>query len=69
MFDEATSALDNDTEAEVIESIEALNKDLTVVMIAHRLSTIARCDRVVDLSHGSVKRILDLQALDNVSTT
>ena len=57
VFDEATSALDNDTEAEVIESIEALNKDLTVVMIAHRLSTIARCDRVVDLSHGSVKRI------------
>ena len=57
VFDEATSALDTDTEAEVIESIEALNKDLTVVMSAHRLSTIARCDRVVDLSHGSVKRI------------
>lgn len=57
VFDEATSALDNDTEAAVMEAIEGLSRDLTLVIIAHRLSTISRCDRVIELEHGIVRRI------------
>jgi ATP-binding cassette, subfamily B, bacterial PglK len=52
VFDEATSALDNLTEAEVIDAIEALPGDKTVIMIAHRLSTVKRCDRIVVLDKG-----------------
>ena len=37
MFDEATSSLDTSTEQAVMESIEQLSKDLTIVIIAHRL--------------------------------
>lgn len=64
VFDEATSALDNDTEAAVMEAIEGLSRDLTVIMIAHRLSTIARCDRVIELGHGTVKRVVRPAELD-----
>ena len=52
VFDEATSALDNLTEQDVMEAIQALPGDKTVVMIAHRLSTVKRCDRIIVLDHG-----------------
>jgi ABC-type multidrug transport system fused ATPase/permease subunit len=52
VFDEATSALDNLTEAEVMDAIDALPGDKTVLMIAHRLSTVKRCDRIIVLDKG-----------------
>ena len=54
VFDEATSALDNLTEAEVIEAIDALPGDKTVLMIAHRLTTVKRCDRIIVLDKGHI---------------
>lgn len=57
VFDEATSALDNETERTVMESIDTLKANLTVVIIAHRLSTLQKCDRIVELGEGGVKRI------------
>lgn len=53
VFDEATSALDTSTEQAVMEAIEGLSRELTIVMIAHRLSTVARCDRIIRLNDGS----------------
>ena len=54
ILDEATSALDNETEQAVMDAINQLDRNLTVVMIAHRLSTVAKCDRVIRLDHGRV---------------
>lgn len=54
VFDEATSALDNLTEREVMDAIDALPDEKTVVMIAHRLSTLHRCDRIVVMDQGCV---------------
>ncbi|ASP23586.1 glutamine ABC transporter ATP-binding protein (plasmid) [Antarctobacter heliothermus] len=54
LFDEATSALDNATEKEVMQSIEALPGDKTLIMIAHRLSTLRNCDRIMVLRHGEL---------------
>jgi ABC-type multidrug transport system fused ATPase/permease subunit len=54
VFDEATSALDNLTEAEVMDAIDALPGDKTVLMIAHRLSTVKRCDRIIVLDKGQL---------------
>jgi ABC-type multidrug transport system fused ATPase/permease subunit len=54
VLDEATSALDNITERSVLEAIEALGRDMTILIIAHRLSTVQRCDIVVELEHGRV---------------
>jgi ATP-binding cassette, subfamily B, bacterial PglK len=55
-LDEATSALDNATEQSVMQSIDALGREVTVVMIAHRLSTLQSCDRIFELRHGSLFR-------------
>lgn len=54
VFDEATSALDNLTEQAVMDAIESLDRDLTILIIAHRLSTVKRCDRIVELDRGRV---------------
>ena len=52
IFDEATSSLDNETEKEIIKSIEGLSKDLTIIMVAHRLSTLTNCDRLISIKNG-----------------
>ena len=49
VFDEATSALDSETESEVIESINNLDRELTIIIIAHKLNVIKYCDRVLEL--------------------
>jgi ABC-type multidrug transport system fused ATPase/permease subunit len=54
VLDEATSALDTRTEMEVIEAINALHGQLTLIIIAHRLSTIARCDSIVSLENERI---------------
>ena len=54
VFDEATSALDNATEQSVMDAIEGLSSDLTILLIAHRLSTIKRCDTIVQLERGKL---------------
>ncbi len=56
VFDEATSALDNGTERAVMDAIEGLSRNLTLVMIAHRLSTVSNCDRVIELLGGRIHR-------------
>lgn len=55
ILDEATSALDNETERAVMEAVNGLSSELTILMIAHRLSSLAGCDRIVELSNGLVK--------------
>jgi ABC-type multidrug transport system fused ATPase/permease subunit len=54
IFDEATSALDNATEQSVMDAIESLDRELTILLIAHRLTTVRRCDVIVELEHGRV---------------
>jgi len=54
VFDEATSALDNATEQSVMDAIETLNRDLTILIIAHRLTTVRHCDTIVEMAHGRV---------------
>lgn len=52
VLDEATSALDHETELAVMESINALHGEITLIVIAHRLSTIRECDRVFEIKDG-----------------
>tara|TARA_B100000787_G_C16189711_1_gene296715 strand:- start:313 stop:2091 length:1779 start_codon:yes stop_codon:yes gene_type:complete len=56
VFDEATSALDNDTEDAVMQAIENLGGELTVIIVAHRLTTLKNCTQVVELEDGRIKR-------------
>ena len=54
VFDEATSALDNATEQSVMDAIEGLSRDLTILLVAHRLTTVRHCDTIVELELGRV---------------
>ena len=54
VLDEATSALDNQTESEVIQSLEIIGRRCTTLVIAHRLSTIKKCDRIYEFSDGKI---------------
>jgi ATP-binding cassette, subfamily B, bacterial PglK len=55
ILDEATSALDNLTEHAVMEAVNHLGHDITIILIAHRLSTVRQCDRIYLLERGEVK--------------
>ena len=54
VFDEATSSLDGQTEAGIMETIQNLGPEVTVVIIAHRLSAIKDLKRVVYLDDGNI---------------
>lgn len=54
VMDEATSALDNITEKQIINAIEALREDHTLIMIAHRLTTVKNCDKLYFMEQGSI---------------
>lgn len=54
VLDEATSALDTVTEQAVMDAIESLNRELTILIIAHRLTTVQHCDRIIELDRGQL---------------
>ena len=54
IMDEATSALDNITERVVMEAVQNIRADTTIILIAHRLSTVRDCDRIFLLNGGQV---------------
>jgi ATP-binding cassette subfamily C protein len=63
ILDEATSALDNTTERAVIEAVEGMKGQRTVVMIAHRLSTVQGCEVLYYLKDGRVEACGDYESL------
>jgi len=54
VMDEATSALDNETEKAVMDSIENLHGELTMLIVAHRLSTLQKCDFILNIKNGEL---------------
>jgi ABC-type bacteriocin/lantibiotic exporter with double-glycine peptidase domain len=52
IMDEATSALDNETESAVMESIEEMRGDITIIIVAHRLTTLKCCDIIYEVKDG-----------------
>lgn len=54
VLDEATSALDQETEREIVKSIDELRGKVTIIVIAHRLSTVAKCDVILRLDAGAI---------------
>ena len=65
IFDEATSALDSETELKIIETIENLDRKLTVLIIAHRYSTLRSCNRIIKLDNVGKISIGSYQEMAN----
>jgi len=55
VLDEATSALDNETESSVMNAINNLGDELTVLIIAHRVTTLKKCDKVFRVSSEGIE--------------
>ena len=53
-LDEATSALDSKTENQVINGLNKLSKNITLITIAHRYSTLSNYDRIINLDNGQI---------------
>ena len=65
LFDEATAALDNETEKEVIESINNISKDITTIMIAHRISSLRYCNEIIKITDGKIEGIYKYKDIKN----
>jgi len=65
IFDEATSALDSETEQAVMQAIESLDKEFTLLLVAHRLTTLKGCTQIVELSDGKIKHTGSYQEIIN----
>lgn len=53
-LDEATNSLDANNEQIIMEHLDALFKNKTVIVVAHRLSTVKNADKIVVLNQGRV---------------
>lgn len=56
VLDEATSALDNETETSVMEAIDSLQGELTLIIIAHRLTTVKNCDKIYEVVSMTIEQ-------------
>ncbi len=54
IMDEATSALDNITERVVMEAVQNIRADKTIILIAHRLTTVKTCDTIFLMEQGKL---------------
>ncbi|MDB9733868.1 ABC transporter ATP-binding protein/permease [Porticoccaceae bacterium] len=57
VLDEATSALDSNTESEIMDMIDKLERNTTLIIIAHRLTTLKKCNRICQISNRGLKEI------------
>ena len=55
ILDEATSALDNVTEQAVMDAVNTLGHQITIILIAHRLTTVQSCDMLYFLHDGEIE--------------
>ena len=55
VMDESTSALDDITESAIMDAVNKLDSDLTVLIIAHRKSSLRDCDQIYELEKGNIK--------------
>lgn len=54
MLDEATSALDNESQGKIVEAIDNIKSEHTIIIVAHRLSTIQNADKIIVIDGGEV---------------
>ena len=65
VFDEATAALDGETENAVMDAINRLRGEKTLIIIAHRLNTISHCNRFYEVGEQKVTEKTREEVLGN----
>ena len=69
ILDEATNSLDGLTEKAVMDAVNHLNKQMTIIIIAHRLNTLSFCDQIFYFEKGELKNQGSFDELIKVSET
>ncbi len=54
ILDEATANVDPENEKDLVEAIDALTKEKTILMIAHRLKTVRNADQILVVDKGRI---------------
>lgn len=54
ILDEATANVDPENEKELIEAIDELSREKTIIMIAHRLKTVQGADQILVVDQGRI---------------
>ena len=54
IFDEATSSLDTENEMAIIQAIQNISRDKTIITIAHRFATIRGSDYIYMIQDGEI---------------
>ena len=54
ILDEATANVDPENEKDLVEAIDALTREKTIIMIAHRLKTVRKADQILVVDHGKI---------------
>ncbi len=57
ILDEATANVDPENEKELMDAVEALTKEKTIIMIAHRLKTVRHADQIVVIDKGHIAQL------------
>ncbi|MCU9519734.1 ATP-binding cassette domain-containing protein [Corynebacterium sp. ES2794-CONJ1] len=62
LFDEPTSHVDLRSEREILEAINELGPDITLIMVTHRSSSLEHMDRVIHIDNGQLHEDVKEQA-------
>ena len=54
ILDEATANVDPENEKDLVDAIEALTREKTIIMIAHRLKTVRNADQILVVDQGRI---------------
>lgn len=56
ILDEATANVDPENEKDLVDAIDALTREKTIIMIAHRLKTVRNADQIVVVDQGKISQ-------------
>ena len=57
ILDEATANVDPENEKDLVDAVEALTKEKTIIMIAHRLKTVRHADQIAVVDKGRIVQL------------
>ena len=57
ILDEATSSLDFENEQKIIDTINSIKKDKTIIIVSHKTSALKNCNKVFRLKNGNLIKL------------
>lgn len=67
VLDESTSSLDIDSEKKIIDDVNSLKDQKTIIVISHRKNALIHCDKIFLLENGQIKKQLTYSELKSIN--